>query len=116
MLPHNYETGLLRGRFRIILSNLAINARESNNKSILFNFSFGKPLLIRCYFTKTIQEMDPHLRYSFVKKTCRPGLHPNAISRTGSCLFGLYGLLPFGLFWTTRTFGLSPFGILRQPD
>ena len=29
--------------------------------------------------------------------------------------FGLpmtFGLLPFGLFWFTRAFGLSPFGVL----
>ena len=57
-----------------------------------------------------------------------PGIYPNGVFAFELLPFGLpmtFGLSPFGLFWTTRTFGLSPFhrpyrhgpteGALRRP-
>ena len=50
----------------------------------------------------------------------RPLLHLSLFWTTrtfGLSPFGLpmiFGLSPFGLFWTTRIFGLSPLGLLKQ--
>ena len=43
------------------------------------------------------------------------GLYPYGLFTFGLSPFGLpmtFGLTSFGLFWTTRTCGLSPFGLL----